>query len=542
MSHDIDTLVFDAAPCGLLAVDAETGAVARANRRARSLLGFEEGEVEGAQAAALFENASRGAIEALVSSGDRTAGPAIVVPVRSPSSDVVVSASVAEAAGRKIVVLSLVPLAEASQGPSFSSYSTRRSALAALRAAVSRAAGQAWLLFVDVDRFRSVIAQVGHVEAEAVLDAIGERLQEAVGSDGTLVRFGGDEFVALAFLAKGAKEAEAVAQRIVEAADAPDGVGARHTRVTVSVGVAAVESGPAGLETAIKRAEAAARAAKAAGRARFRVYDPILASQEEASEDIAEGLRRALERGELVLHYQPVIDVRDRFVAGAEALVRWERPGHGLVMPGDFIPVAEQTGLVSDLGEWVIHEACRQMREWQGAGLDRLWVSVNVSARQLRSGEVVEHVREATKDAGVDLSRCVLEVTETALVEDSETAAEVLQALRAMGARIALDDFGTGYSSLSRMREMPFNELKIDRSFLQRIDARAQDAALVAAMVALAHSFDSRAIAEGVETDDQLSYLKALKCDMAQGYVFSRPVPPDVFKQFVAAGPSWLGA
>jgi EAL domain-containing protein (putative c-di-GMP-specific phosphodiesterase class I) len=180
------------------------------------------------------------------------------------------------------------------------------------------------------------------------------------------------------------------------------------------------------------------------------------------------------------------------------------------------------------------------MREWAHEGLDDVWVSVNVSARQLRSGEVVEHVREAIADTGVRPDGCVLEVTETAIVEDPETAAEVLRTLREMGARVALDDFGTGYSSLSRMRDMPFSELKIDRSFLKQIDTHAQDAALVAAMVALAHSFDSLAIAEGVETPEQLGYLKALKCDMAQGFVFSRAVPPNAFKEFAAAGPSWL--
>jgi diguanylate cyclase (GGDEF)-like protein len=463
----------------------------------------------------------------------------VAAPATAPSAQLLVSASSPAGAG-SVVVLSLIPVTDVTTGSLLSLRESRRSALAALKAAAAQRPARSWLMFVDVDRFRSVVAQVGHIEAESVLDRIGVRLREALGPDDVLVRFGADEFVAVLVATGGARDAEARAARVVHAASEPHTLGAYRVQTTVSVGLAALEDGLADIEAALKRAEAAAQAAKADGRARYRVFDPELAQQEDAAADIADGLRQALERGELVLHYQPVIDVRKRAVAGAEALVRWERPGHGFVMPGTFIPVAEQTGLISDIGAWVIHEACRQMREWADEGLDGLWVSVNVSARQLRSGEVIEHLRDATADTGLRPDRCVLEVTETAIVEDPETAAEVLRDLRRLGARVALDDFGTGYSSLSRMREMPFSELKIDRSFLRQIDTHAQDAALVAAMVALAHGFDSIAIAEGVETADQLSYLKALKCDMAQGFVFSRAVPPDAFRGFVAAGPSWL--
>ncbi|MBC7265497.1 MAG: bifunctional diguanylate cyclase/phosphodiesterase [Coriobacteriia bacterium] len=513
----------------------------RANRRATSLLAHDGQSLEGADAIGLFAEPQRDAVRGLLESSGEPGGSAVARAAALPEREMLVSASAAGDPSEDVVVLSLVPVADLVKGREISGSASRRDALAILESAVSRAVTP-WLMFVDVDRFRSVISQLGHVEAESLLDAIAVRLRDAAGPHGTLVRFGGDEFVAVAACPDGAKTADAVAQRLVQAASEPYTVGAHRVHVTVSVGAAAVEDGPADVSQALSRAEAAARAAKAAGRGRHRLFDPVMAQEEEVAADVAQGLQSAMERGELVLHYQPVIDVRDRAVAGAEALVRWERPGHGLVMPAAFIPIAEKTGLISDIGAWVIHEACKQVREWEQAGIGGLWVSVNVSARQLRSGEVVEHVREAMKGSRVRADRCVLEVTETALVEDPEIASEVLREVRALGVRVALDDFGTGYSSLSRMREMPFDKLKIDRSFLQGIDVHAQDAALVAAMVALAHSFDSNAIAEGVETVDQLSYLKALKCDMVQGFVFSRPVPPDAFKEFVSAGPSWLMA
>ncbi|MCL4078216.1 EAL domain-containing protein [Coriobacteriia bacterium Es71-Z0120] len=539
MGADIDTTVFDAAPCGLLAVDRATGAIVRANRRAASLLGVDEDALSAANLHELFAERDRDAAEAFLRADNGPSAPVVVRSASGAAAEIVVSASHAVHAGRSVVVLALLPVADAAGGAPLSLHESRRSALSALEAA-SRVLERPWLMFVDVDRFRSVVAQVGHVEAEAVLDATSARLREALSPRDALVRFGADEFVALLDAPGGAREAEETAERVLRVTSEPCTIGQHRVRATVSIGLAALEGAPEHIEIALARAEAAAQAAKAAGRARYRVFDPMLAEQAEQAADISEGLRQALERGELVVHYQPVIDVHRRTVAGAEALLRWERPGHGLVMPTTFIPVAERTGLISDVGAWVIHEACRQMRQWAHEGLDDVWVSVNVSARQLRSGEVVEHVRDAIADTGVRPDRCVLEVTETAIVEDPDTAAEVLRILRGMGARVALDDFGTGYSSLSRMRDMPFSELKIDRSFLKQIDTHAQDAALVAAMVALAHSFDSLAIAEGVETAEQLGYLKALKCDMAQGFVFSRAVPPNAFKEFAAADPSWL--
>lgn len=539
MDVDIYTTVFDSAPCGLLAVDRATGTIVRANRRAVALLGVDEQEVSVADIRALFAEKDRDSIEALLHPGEELRSPIVATPIDGAGGEIAVSASSSHA-GLGIVVLALLPMADVAMCAPLSAYASRRSTLSAL-ANAARDMRRPWLMFVDVDRFRSVVAQVGHAEAETVLDGIGARLTGMLTTGDVLTRFGADEFVMLLDATGGAQEAEAAAGRVVRVVmSEPYTVGRQRVHATVSVGLAAIEDASAGVEESLTRAETAARAAKAAGRARYRVFDPALAEQAEQIADISEGLRRALARDELVLHYQPVIDVRRRAVAGAEALLRWDRPGHGLVMPMTFIPIAEQTGLISDIGAWVIHEAGRQVRDWAGQGVDDVWVSVNVSARQLRSGEVVEHLRDAVADTGLHPDKYVLEVTESAIVEDPETAVEVLRTLREMGARIALDDFGTGYSSLGRMRDMPFTELKIDRSFLRYIDARAQDAALVAAMVALAHGFESLAIAEGVETPEQLRYLRVLKCDMVQGFAFSRAVPPDAFKQFVSAGPSWL--
>lgn len=454
--------------------------------------------------------------------------------------DLFLACSRTSIAGREAVVLGIVsPVDIASAGAS-SIQADRRAVLAALAEHASRADGPVWLMFADVDRFRRVVEEVGLVEADRVLGSVFRRLAGVLRGSDLLVRFGADEFVAL--LTGRARESEAheTAGEAAESSHEPHEVAGKRVLATLGVGISSVEAGEP-MEAAVRRAEIAARAAKADGPARWRAYDPALARERDEAARLARALREALQREEFTLHYQPVVDIRRRAIVGAEALIRWNHPSRRLVMPGDFIGAAEASGLITEIGAWVIHEASRQMREWDSSGLDHLWLSVNVSARQLRSGAVAEHVDAALADTGVDPGRLVLEVTETAILEDPDVAFEVLEAVRARGVRVALDDFGTGYSSLSRMREMPFNELKIDRSFLQSVDVRARDAALVAAMVALAHSFESSAIAEGVETHDQLSYLQALKCDMAQGYVFSRPVASHAFAALVGGGAGWIG-
>ncbi|MDI6711659.1 MAG: EAL domain-containing protein [Anaerosomatales bacterium] len=540
MAHHADTVLFDAAPLGLLAVEPATGAIVRVNTRAASLLRADPASLAGASVFDLFDPASREAVAALLSDTCSPDFPAAVTLADGRERELFLTCSRAVVEGRELAVIGIVSAADIASSGASSVHADRRAVLAALEEHVERAGRPAWLLFADIDRFRRVVDDVGHVEAERVLASVFQRIARALRGSDLIVRFGADEFLALLSDRTEEREAREAAQRVVDSSQEAFEAAGRHVQATLTVGIAQVENGVP-IEEAVKRAEAAARAAKSGGPARWRVYDPDLAREIGRAEQLVGSLRAALERAEFVLHYQPVIDISRQAIVGAEALIRWDHPQRGLVMPGEFVAAAEESGLISDIGAWVIHEACRQMREWSSSGLESIWVSVNVSARQLRTGEVVGHLSAALADTGVEPERCVLEVTETALLEDPDVAYEVLEAVRAKGARVALDDFGTGYSSLSRMREMPFNELKIDRSFLQSVDVHARDAALVAAMVALAHSFQSTAIAEGVETQDQLSYLKALKCDMAQGYVFSRPLAPDAFVRLAVSGAGWIG-
>lgn len=540
MAYRADTVLFDAAPLGLLAVEPATGAVVRANPRAATLLRADLSSLPGASVFDLFGSASRETVEALLSDSCSPDFPVVVTSAGGSERELLLTCSRVVTQDGEIAVLGIVSTVDVASAGASSVHADRRAVLAALAEHAERAGSPTWLLFADVDRFRRVVDDVGHAEAERVLASVFQRAVRALRGSDLIVRFGADEFVALLAGRREEREVREAARRVVDSSREAFEAAGRRVQATLTVGIAQVEDG-APIEEAVKRAEAAARAAKSGGPGRWRVYDPDLARELGQAEQLVRALREALERGEFVLHYQPVIDISRQAIVGAEALIRWDHPQRGLVMPGEFIGAAEESGLISDIGAWVIHEACRQMREWRSSGLEPLWVSVNVSARQLRTGEVVGHLGAALADTGVEPERCVLEVTETALLEDPELAYEVLEAVRAKGARVALDDFGTGYSSLSRMRDMPFNELKIDRSFLQAVDVHARDAALVAAMVALAHSFQSSAIAEGVETHDQLSYLKALKCDMAQGYVFSRPLAPEAFERLAVSGAGWIG-
>jgi len=540
MAYRADTVLFDAAPLGLLAVEPATGAVVRANPRAAALLRVDLSSLPGASVFDLFGSASRETVEALLSDSCSPDFPVVVTSAGGSERELLLTCSRVVTQDGEIAVLGIVSTVDVASAGASSVHADRRAVLAALAEHAERAGSPTWLLFADVDRFRRVVDDVGHAEAERVLASVFQRAVRALRGSDLIVRFGADEFVALLAGRREEREVREAARRVVDSSREAFEAAGTCVQATLTVGIAQVEDG-APIEEAVKRAEAAARAAKSGGPGRWRVYDPDLAQELGQAEQLVRALREALVRGEFVLHYQPVIDISRQAIVGAEALIRWDHPQRGLVMPGEFIGAAEESGLISDIGAWVIHEACRQMREWSSSGLESLWVSVNVSARQLRTGEVVGHLGAALADTGIEPERCVLEVTETALLEDPELAYEVLETVRAKGARVALDDFGTGYSSLSRMREMPFNELKIDRSFLQAVDVHARDAALVAAMVALAHSFQSSAIAEGVETHDQLSYLKALKCDMAQGYVFSRPLAPEAFERLAVSGVGWIG-
>ncbi|WP_205687585.1 putative bifunctional diguanylate cyclase/phosphodiesterase [Cellulomonas endophytica] len=392
------------------------------------------------------------------------------------------------------------------------------------------------LLFVDLDHFKDVNDTWGHAAGDEVLRETARRIRAAVRQGDTVGRIGGDELVVLVEAPGSEAEVVETAERVLAAVLAPVAVPGVPRGVTVgaSIGVAVARDGRTDADHLLGEADAAAYRAKAEGRGRVEVFDESLrrALRERAEQEAA--IRRGLAAGEFVLHYQPVVDVADGRTVGYEALARWQRPGHGLLPPADFVPVAEESSLVCDLGRWVLGAATRQLAEWradaQGRGVpvDDLTVAVNISGRHLASAAVVADVREALAASGLPADRLVVEVTETVLV-DRATGDAHLRALRDLGVQVSIDDFGTGYTSIGQLQHLPASTLKIDRSLLA--GGGAGSAELVALVVHAAHAFGLSVVAEGVETAEQLARLQGLGCDRAQGFLLCPPRAPEDLRQ-----------
>ena len=383
------------------------------------------------------------------------------------------------------------------------------------------------VLFLDLDRFKVVNDSLGHDVGDRLLIATASRMSAALRPGDTATRFGGDEFVVVCEEIESEQEAVDIADRLAAALLEPFDLGDREMFVTVSVGVAISSSEDDQPNSLIRDADAAMYLAKSRGRARVEVFDARL--REDAIErlDTENDLRRAIDRGELCVFYQPVIDITTGTVSGCEALVRWQHPERGLVPPASFIPLAEETGLIPRLTQCVLEQACEQLAEWQE--LDNLpetfAVAVNLSAREVAEPGLVETIADVLVRHEVDARRLCLEITETALLHDIDAALAALARLRRLGVRVALDDFGTGYSSLSYLRRLPVDVLKIDRSFIGRLGYDGKDRAVVAGMIDLAHALNLTVVAEGVETSVQLTELVQLGCDAAQGWYFSASKP-----------------
>ncbi|HEY6886315.1 MAG TPA: EAL domain-containing protein, partial [Solirubrobacter sp.] len=380
------------------------------------------------------------------------------------------------------------------------------------RIAETLAAGEpAVVAFLDLDDFKQVNDSLGHAAGDRLLQIAGERLQGALRAHDTVARLGGDEF---AILARDVADVDAFVDRIFAVLAGPVMLEGKRLHLRASIGIATTAAGP----DLLRNADLAMYAAKAAGTNRCALFTEDMHTHAVERLDRREQLERAIENAELVLHYQPIVDLDLGRVAGFEALVRWEHPERGLLGPGEFIPLAEETGLIVPLGRWVLRESARHAALWAGAP----YLSVNVAGAQLEQPGFVEEVASALADGGLDAARLVLEVTESSLVGDLE--AERLQALRRLGVRLAIDDFGTGYSSLSYLRRFPMDVLKIDRSFTR--DA-CDDSALLQAIVAMGESLGLVLIPEGIEEPEQADALRALGCRLGQGYLFGRPVPAD---------------
>ncbi len=392
------------------------------------------------------------------------------------------------------------------------------------------------VLLVDLDDFKAVNDTFGHGAGDQLLKAVGDRLRSVVGPGDTIARLGGDEFGVL-LEGVSEEEARAVARRFLETLDEPVVVDGREIFVRASAGVAlrhpAQEPGEV-----LRNSDAAMYAAKAGNRpVRLEVFDEGRDTHLLDDRALSSELAGAAERGELRLHYQPVVDMRTRRdISGFEALVRWEHPQRGLVSPARFVPLAEQTGLILPVGRWVLQEACRQARAWQDGLASPPYVSVNVSVRQLVDPEFVDLVRATLTDAGLRPGGLVVEVTETAVATELDAISAPLQELRHMGTRVFMDDFGTGYSSLSYLRRLPVDVVKIDRSFVQEITTSSEEWSLAIAIVRLMKALRLATVVEGVEDAAQLAHLRALGCDFAQGFYFSRPKPAEEFDSLAEPG------
>lgn len=403
-------------------------------------------------------------------------------------------------------------------------------------AAAKRNSKQVAALFLDVDGFKHINDSLGHPVGDQLLQSIAQRLLECVRSVDTVSRQGGDEFVVLLPDLTNPRAASIMAGRMLRAVAEPHLVGKHQLHVTASIGASIFPDDGLNAETLIKNADTAMYQAKENGRRSYQFFKPAMNARAVERQSIEEGLRRALERQEFELHYQPKINLKTGAISGAEALIRWAHPTRGRVPPADFIPIAEDCALILPIGRWVLRQACKQARAWLDAGLPPTPMAVNVSAMEFQGEGFLRGLAQILHESGLDPRLLELELTESVLMKQVEATIELLRAVRESGVQVALDDFGTGYSSLSYLRRFPIDSLKIDRAFIQQIAGGPDDAAIVTAVISMARSLKLRVVAEGVETLQELQFLQARECDEVQGYYFSRPLPAAQFASLLASG------
>jgi len=387
------------------------------------------------------------------------------------------------------------------------------------------------VMFLDLDNFKVVNDSLGHDVGDLLLSTVAERLRASLRVGDTVARFGGDEFTVLLEDLDGTDEAVLTAERIVEAVRAPVSLEGAEVVPSFSIGIVLGVAGRDRPEELLRNADLAMYRAKVNGKARFEVFDQSMNADAMERLEIESELRRALERQELRIHYQPIVSFDTGQIRAVEALARWQHPRRGLVSPLQFIPIAEETGLIVPLGRWVLAEACRQIKQWQAAHTEaeQLMMSVNLSGRQLQNPGFVDEVRQILAEFKLEPSCLQLEITETTVMKDTGVAVKALQELKRIGVKLAIDDFGTGYSSLSYLRQFPVDTLKIDRSFVDGLGREAHDTELVRSVIAMAKSLSLAVTSEGIETTEQLKQLLELGCDRGQGFYFARPLPPEAF-------------
>ncbi len=394
------------------------------------------------------------------------------------------------------------------------------------------------VMFMDLDQFKHINDSLGHAVGDQLLQSVAQRLVACVRQSDTVSRQGGDEFVLLLPCIEQAEDAALSAQKILVAIELPHRIGQHDLHISVSIGISIYPDDGQDAETLIKNADSAMYHAKESGRNTFEFFEQEMNARAVQRQSTEASLRRALERQEFVLHYQPKIDLQSGTIVGVEALIRWQHPQRGLLLPEQFVTIAEECGLILPIGRWVLREACHQAQAWLLAGLPPITVAVNTSAFEFRAKDFLENIRATLEDECLEPHYLELELTESALMRDVESTDSVLCALAELGVKLAIDDFGTGYSSLSYLHKFPIDALKIDQSFVNDMTRNPDDAAIVCAVISMAKSLRLRVIAEGVETAEQVAFLQARQCEEGQGYHFGRPVAAEALASLLQTGVS----
>jgi len=391
------------------------------------------------------------------------------------------------------------------------------------------------LLFLDLDRFKAINDRYGHSCGDLLLQAVGGRLRSCLRLGDTLARLGGDEFVILLPSIDNTNAAVAVADKILDQIQQQFQLNQLQIFTSTSIGIAFYPDNGSDSDALLKHADMAMYAAKDEGRSCYHLFSAEMHREIMRKHKLAEELRQAIQQQDFTLHYQPQVDIQSEKIIGAEALVRWQHPQKGLILPGEFIAVAEETGLIQPLGEWIFRTACRQLKIWLGQGLDDFKLSINLSAHRLEQSDFLVKIEEILLANNINPQQIELELTESGMLSDSDKAFSLLNHLKLRGFALAMDDFGTGYSSLSYLKRYPFDQVKIDQSFIKGIKKNNDDTVLVKTILSMADHLKLTVVAEGVETFEQLAYLRELGCDRAQGFYFSKPVPPDEFAESLFA-------
>lgn len=553
--------VLEAAPDALVVVD-EAGTIVRVNLAAEQLFGYVPGELTGKSVEVLVPEVYRDAHVGYRLSYNRTmrrrpmgTGPELY-GLRKDGSEFPVEISLSPlVTARGTVVIAAIrdisarKRAEAERNHLIReralyaeiSRLARRDALTGLPnrtllvdrvgaaiASAQRHQHKLAVVFLDLDRFKHVNDSLGHAAGDRLLRSVAARLTGAVRASDTVSRQGGDEFVILLSEVRHREDVVVAAGKIVSALAQPHQVDGQDLYITASLGIAVYDEDGADVDTLIKNADVAMYYAKDHGRDNYQFFTPEMNARIVERQALEGSLRRAIERREFLLYYQPKVDLETGRMIGAEALIRWQHPMHGLLPPQRFVPVAEDSGLIVPIGQWVLHEACRQAREWQAAGLHPVPIAVNISALEFRSRNFLDRVRRTLEETGLEPRFLELELTESVLMESVDETAGVLRELKAMGLQIAVDDFGTGYSSLSYLTQFPIDALKVDQSFVREIAPR-DGSPIITAVISMGKSLNQRVIAEGVETWVQVEFLRSQQCEEAQGFHFGRPLAADQF-------------